>query len=59
MLCRQCQADLRHVNMQAEWSDGDSPRMFQLVLECPHCGAAYRLAGVSESEFLAQADGKR
>ena len=59
MLCRQCQADLRHVNMQAAWSEGGSPRIFQLVLECPHCGAAYRLAGVRESQFLALAYGKR
>ena len=51
MICRQCQADLRHVNMRAEWSGGDT-RVFTLALECPHCAALYQLSGVLEQAFI-------
>ena len=58
MICRQCHADLRHVNMRAEWSEGNTPRLFQLLLECPHCSTSYQLSGVPEQAF-ATLDGSR
>lgn len=59
MICRHCQADLRHHNMNAEWLEGEwrgqgpyDGRLLRLRLECSHCGAGYLLENVPEAKFL-------